>query len=248
MALPASTRLSLAYARAAGTSWARKGRPGERVRRLPRRPPRCGRRVRDRRAGAGSRSKRGLPSRKCSGSAHFSPFRRLQRAGNLPGGSDATLVDIDPSSLQIDSDQIEASINERSCAIMPVHLYGHCCDMQKLQQVARKHQLMIIEDACQAHGSRLDGAFLARSDKPPDSASIRQRTWVRSGMEAWWSPRTKGLTGAFECSDTEAKARNTGTTCWTKLAAGRASSGNTPLQTGEPGAAQRNSKAAGRAL
>jgi dTDP-4-amino-4,6-dideoxygalactose transaminase len=69
-------------------------------------------------------------------------------------------VDVDPASLQIDLDQLEASISERTCAIMPVHLYGHCCDMQRLQQVARKHQLPIIEDACQAHGSRLNGSFL----------------------------------------------------------------------------------------
>jgi len=87
-------------------------------------------------------------------SAAFSALA-IHQAGAVP-----RFVDVDPSNLQISLDRLEDSINERTCAIMPVHLYGHCCGMQRLQQLARKYELPIIEDACQAHGSRLNGAFL----------------------------------------------------------------------------------------
>ncbi len=79
----------------------------------------------------------------------------IHHAGAAPG-----FVDVDPSSLQIDLDLVEASITEDTCAIMPVHLFGHCCDMGRLLSLANKYGLTVIEDACQAHGSRLNGEFL----------------------------------------------------------------------------------------
>jgi dTDP-4-amino-4,6-dideoxygalactose transaminase len=92
-------------------------------------------------------------------SAAFSALA-IHQAGAIP-----RFTDVEPSNLQIDLDRLEAAISERTCAIMPIHLYGHCCDMQRLQLLARKYEIPIIEDACQAHGSRLDGAFLGTFGK-----------------------------------------------------------------------------------
>ena len=60
------------------------------------------------------------------------------------------LADTDPATLTMDPASIESRITERTRAIMPVHIYGMPCDMDRIVPVARKHRLAIIEDACQA--------------------------------------------------------------------------------------------------
>ena len=72
-------------------------------------------------------------------------------------GAKPVFVDIDPQSYLIDPDRIEAAITPRTKAILPVHLYGQPCDMGAIQAIARKHGLVVIEDACQAHGAEYDG-------------------------------------------------------------------------------------------
>jgi len=62
-------------------------------------------------------------------------------------------VDIDPETYCIDVTQIEAKITGKTKAILPVHLYGHPCDMQAIMDIARRHNLYVVEDACQAHGA-----------------------------------------------------------------------------------------------
>jgi len=53
--------------------------------------------------------------------------------------------------------QIEAVITPKTKAIIPVHLYGLCCDMDGIMSIAKKHHLIVIEDACQAHGAEFKG-------------------------------------------------------------------------------------------
>jgi dTDP-4-amino-4,6-dideoxygalactose transaminase len=72
-------------------------------------------------------------------------------------GARACLVDVDPSTYTIDAGAVAAAITPRTRAIVPVHLYGQCADMEPLLALARRHGLSIVEDACQAHGARRRG-------------------------------------------------------------------------------------------
>ncbi|MEO8998679.1 MAG: DegT/DnrJ/EryC1/StrS family aminotransferase [Rhodanobacter sp.] len=66
-------------------------------------------------------------------------------------------VEPDPASFNLDPARVEAAIGPRTCAIMAVHLYGQLADMSSLLTLARKHGLLLIEDAAQAHGAMRDG-------------------------------------------------------------------------------------------
>jgi dTDP-4-amino-4,6-dideoxygalactose transaminase len=72
-------------------------------------------------------------------------------------GARPVLVDIDPRSYTINVSQIEAAITERTKAIVPVHLYGQAADMDPILAIARRHGLVVIEDAAQAHGAEYKG-------------------------------------------------------------------------------------------
>ncbi len=77
----------------------------------------------------------------------------ITHAGAIP-----VLVDVDPVNYTINPDLIEAAITERTKAIIPVHLYGHPADMDRIMEIARKHNLAVIEDASQAHGASYKGS------------------------------------------------------------------------------------------
>ena len=68
-------------------------------------------------------------------------------------GAAPVFVDVKPTDFNINVDLIEAAITERTKAIIPVHLYGQPADMDAVMSIANKHQLYVIEDACQAHGA-----------------------------------------------------------------------------------------------
>lgn len=68
-------------------------------------------------------------------------------------GAKPVFVDIDPKTFNIDPNKIENAITEKTKAIMPVQLYGQAADMDKINEIAKKHDLYVIEDAAQAHGS-----------------------------------------------------------------------------------------------
>jgi dTDP-4-amino-4,6-dideoxygalactose transaminase len=72
-------------------------------------------------------------------------------------GAKPVFVDIDPATYNINPALVERAITPRTKAILPVHLYGQACDMGALCDIARKHGLLLIEDAAQAHGATLGG-------------------------------------------------------------------------------------------
>jgi len=102
-------------------------------------------------------------------SAHGSPYTPMAivRAGGRP-----VFADIDPETWLISPASIERVLTSRTRAIMPVHLYGLPCDLKAILAIAKAHRLVVIEDACQAHGAR-----------------YRAHRWQRVG--------TLGLAGAF---------------------------------------------------
>jgi len=75
----------------------------------------------------------------------------------LAAGATPVLADIDPASYAIDAGAIAAAVTTRTRAIVPVHLYGCPADMDAVSAVARRHNLVVIEDAAQAHGARYKG-------------------------------------------------------------------------------------------
>lgn len=72
-------------------------------------------------------------------------------------GAKPVFVDILPDTWCIDPEKIKGVINKRTKAIMPVHIYGNPCEMDEILEIARKHNLFIVEDACPALGSRYKG-------------------------------------------------------------------------------------------
>jgi dTDP-4-amino-4,6-dideoxygalactose transaminase len=72
-------------------------------------------------------------------------------------GATPVLVDVDPDRYTIEPALVEQAITERTKAIVPVHLYGQLAAMEALRAIADRHGLVVVEDACQAHGARLDG-------------------------------------------------------------------------------------------
>ena len=72
-------------------------------------------------------------------------------------GAKPAFVDIDPATANIDPVQIEQAITPRTKVIIPVHLYGRPVNLDAILDIARRHRLTVIEDACQAHGARYHG-------------------------------------------------------------------------------------------
>jgi len=75
----------------------------------------------------------------------------------LHGNAIPVFVDIDPRTFNLDANQIEAKITPHTKAIMPVHIHGLPADMDEINAIAREHGLVVIEDACQAHGATYKG-------------------------------------------------------------------------------------------
>jgi dTDP-4-amino-4,6-dideoxygalactose transaminase len=75
-------------------------------------------------------------------------------------GCEPVFVDVDPDSFCIDPDLIEAAITEKTTAILATHVYGYPCDVDRIQQIADRHNLKVIYDAAHAFGVRLNGESL----------------------------------------------------------------------------------------
>ena len=86
------------------------------------------------------------------------PFTFIASANSiLFAGACPVFVDIDPATFNVDPDLLEAAVTPRTKAVMPVHLFGLPADMDPILEVAERHSLVVIEDACQAHGAEYRG-------------------------------------------------------------------------------------------
>ena len=74
-------------------------------------------------------------------------------------GAKPVFADIDPVTFNIDAAEIESKITRRTVGIMPVHLFGQPCDMQKINAIASKHKLWVVEDAAQSIGALQNGVM-----------------------------------------------------------------------------------------
>ncbi|WAM30726.1 DegT/DnrJ/EryC1/StrS family aminotransferase [Caldicellulosiruptor naganoensis] len=82
----------------------------------------------------------------------FATAEAIVRVGATP-----VFVDIDPLSYNINPEEIERKITPKTKAIMPVHIFGQVCDMNRILEIAKKYNLYVIEDACQAFGAEYNG-------------------------------------------------------------------------------------------
>ncbi len=72
-------------------------------------------------------------------------------------GARPVFVDTDPRTHNLDPSQLEAAITSRTKAVIPVHLFGQPADLDPILEIAQRHKLFVIEDACQAHGAEYKG-------------------------------------------------------------------------------------------
>lgn len=75
----------------------------------------------------------------------------------VTAGATPVFVDINPETYLMDVTKVEAAVTQRTKAILPVHLYGQCVDMDPLLDIARKFHLYVVEDCAQAHGAEYKG-------------------------------------------------------------------------------------------
>ena len=86
------------------------------------------------------------------------PFTFFATAGCIARtGANPVFVDVDPRTFNMDPSKLEKAITKKTKAIMPVHLFGQCADMDAINKVAEKHGLKVIEDAAQAIGAKYHG-------------------------------------------------------------------------------------------
>ncbi|QDL53695.1 DegT/DnrJ/EryC1/StrS family aminotransferase [Rhodoferax aquaticus] len=94
-----------------------------------------------------------LQTLRISGEVITTPYSFVATAHSLLWNSiKPVFVDIDPVTLNLDPDRIEAAITPRTTAIMPVHCYGHACDVERIQKIADNYGLKVIYDAAHAFG------------------------------------------------------------------------------------------------
>jgi perosamine synthetase len=86
------------------------------------------------------------------------PFTFIASASSIMmTGAKPVFVDIDPENLNINTENIEARITDRTKAILPVEVFGNPAGMDKVSEIAQKHNLAVVEDSCEALGSELNG-------------------------------------------------------------------------------------------
>lgn len=95
-------------------------------------------------------------------------------------GLTPVFCDVNPEDYTIDVNKIEALITEKTSAIIPVHVYGHLCDVEAIEAIAKKHNLKVIYDAAHTFGEEYKGRGVATFGNASISASTRPRCSIQS--------------------------------------------------------------------
>ena len=101
-------------------------------------------------------------------------------------GATPVLVDVEPDTGLMDMKKLAGAITERTRAVMPVHLYGHPADMDDVAAAIAGRDIKVLEDACQAHGARVQGTAVRLAGRRggvqllPDQEPRRTRRWRRA--------------------------------------------------------------------
>jgi len=107
-------------------------------------------------------------------------------------GAQPVLVDVEPDTLNIDPEQVTRAVTPRTRVVMPVHLYGHPCEMDALLDIAAQHNLYLVEDAAHALPAKYKGRYIGSS---PLSRTLGEGAGVRV-LTAFSFYATKNLTTA----------------------------------------------------
>jgi dTDP-4-amino-4,6-dideoxygalactose transaminase len=114
----------------------------------------------------------------------FATVEAMLHVGAIP-----VLVDCEEETALIDVTKIEAAITKTTKAIIPVHLFGQCADMDAINGIAKKHRLIVIEDACQAHGA------LYGSTSSPQAKGRKAGSLGRSAAFSFYPGKNLGAFG-----------------------------------------------------
>lgn len=138
----------------------------------------------------------GLQALRITGEVITTPYSFVATSHSLLwNGIKPVFVDIDPLTLNLDPDKIEAAITPHTTAIMPIHCYGHPCDVERIQKIADNYNLKVIYDAAHAFGVQLrSGSLLNHGDL---SVLSFHATKVFNTFEG----------GAIVCPDAKTKVR-----------------------------------------
>jgi len=119
-------------------------------------------------------------------------------------GATIVYADVDPQTYTIDPAEVKKKITPRTKAIIPVHLYGHPCDMDPINELARAHNLYVIEDACQAHGAsyysqQTQQTSTNLNESPSVSISLRPSQQTQRTQATQQTERRVGSLGDLAC-------------------------------------------------
>lgn len=104
-----------------------------------------------------------LQAFKVSGEVITTPFTFASTTHAIVrNGLKPVFCDIKPDDYTIDEDKIEKLINKNTCAILPVHVYGNVCNVERIDEIAQKHGLIVIYDAAHAFGVKYKGKGIAQ--------------------------------------------------------------------------------------
>jgi perosamine synthetase len=114
-------------------------------------------------------------------------------------GATIVYADIDPEAYTIEPAQVKKKITPRTRAIIPVHLYGHPCDMDPINELARAHSIHVIEDACQAHGATYYSHRTQATPQTQQTPATRATQPTPAAQQTQQTERRVGSLGDIAC-------------------------------------------------